>query len=79
MEYYDEYQEEEDPLADMPWGDAFYEAVDTSIYKDVDLAISPLENRLSRQIEHAFEHLELRVAPALAPSMPPQDTLASPC
>lgn len=67
------------PLADMPWGDAFYEAVDTSIYKAVDQAITPLEDRLSRQIEQAFERLERQVAaPPQAPATSAQDTLGSP-
>lgn len=58
MEYYDEYPEEEDHLAEMPWGEAFYDAVDSLIYQAVGQAISSVEDRLSHQINDALSHLE---------------------
>lgn len=65
MDYEDDSQGVEDPMADLPWDEDFYDAVDASIYWAVEEAMNPLEERLSRQIAQAFANFTPQtVAPA---------------
>lgn len=66
---YDDQGEEEDPLSGLPWDDEFYDAVDASIHRAVAEAMSPLEERLSRQIAQACDRLAGSI-PAASPTMP---------
>lgn len=59
---YDE-QWEEAPLQALQWDDDFYNKVDDSIFKAVEQAMGPLEDRLARRIDQASERMA-RVAPA---------------
>ncbi|KAJ1164749.1 hypothetical protein NDU88_005183 [Pleurodeles waltl] len=43
---------DEDPLAQLPQDDEFYEAVDASIYRAFEKAMVPIEQRLTRQTAH---------------------------